>query len=104
MVFEENVFRLPVQDPADPDYRFIGRLYQNSLELSYQVGVQFKLANHLTADVAGSIGGRVKYALAKNAGELLPEHIIGYAVTAETNSAVFVVPLPQLNLSVGYAF
>ncbi len=104
IAFGENVFGLPAQDPGDPDYRFVGRLYQNSLDLSYQLGVQFKLSNHLTAEAAGALGGRAKYALAKNAGELLTDNIIGHAVVAEDNSAIFVVPLPQLNLSVGYAF
>lgn len=104
LVFEENVFGLPEQDPAEPGYRFVGRLYQNSLDLSYQLGVQFKLSEHFTAEAAGALGGRVKYALSNNAAELLTDNIIGHAVVAEDNSAIFVVPLPQLNLSVGYAF
>lgn len=104
LIFEQNAFDLPAQDPGDPEYRFVGRLYQNSLDLSYQLGVQFNLTGHLTAEVGGSIGGRVKYALANNADELLQERIIGHAVIAENNSAIFVVPLPQLNISVGYAF
>ncbi|MFD2999686.1 ABC transporter ATP-binding protein [Pontibacter toksunensis] len=104
VAFEQNVFDLPAQDPSEPGYKFIGRLYQHSLDLGYQLGVQFKLSNHLTADIGGAIGGRVKFALANNADELLPEHIIGRSVAAENNSAIFVVPLPQLNLSVGYAF
>ncbi|GAB3536890.1 hypothetical protein GCM10027443_28370 [Pontibacter brevis] len=104
LIFEKNVFELPVQDPGDPEYRFVGRLYQNSLDLSYQLGVQFNLMGHLSADVAASVGGRVKYALANNANELLEEHIIGRAVIVENNSAIFVVPLPQLKLSLGYAF
>lgn len=104
LVFEEDVFGLPEQDPNSTDYRFVGSLYQNSLDLSYQLGVQFKLSSHLTAEAAGALGGRAKYALAKNAGELLTDHIIGHAVVAEDNSAVFVVPMPQLNFSLGYSF
>lgn len=104
LIFEKNVFDLPVRDPSDPEYRFIGRLYQNSLDLSYQLGVQFNLTGHLTAEVGAALGGRVKYALANNADELLTERIIGHAVVAERNSAIFAVPFPQLNLSVGYAF
>lgn len=104
MVFEEDVFGLPEQNPDSPGYRFVGRLYQNSLDLSYQLGVQFKLSGHLTAEVAGALGGRVKYALANNAAELLTDNIIGHAVVAEDNSAIFVVPMPQLNVSVGYSF
>ena len=46
----------------------------------------------------------MKYARSTNAAELLTEHIIGHAVVAESNSAIFAVPLPQLKLSVGYAF
>jgi len=104
LVFDKDVFELPEQRPSDPDYRFVGRLYQNSLDLSYQLGAQFKLSNHLTAEAAAALGARAKYARATNAGDLLTDNIIGHAVMAETNSAVFVVPLPQLNLSVGYAF
>ena len=104
MAYEKNVFELPNQDPRDPNYQFVGRLYQNSLDLSYQLGGQFNLKNHLTADISAAFGGRLKYALANNAGELLTEHIIGRAVIAEGNSAIFVVPLPQLSVSVGYAF
>ena len=102
LVFEVGV--LGSQDPSSPDYRFVGRLYQNSLDLSYQLGGQFRLSKHLTAEVAGALGGRIKYALAKNAADLLTDRIIGHALVAEDNSAVFVVPLPQLVISVGYAF
>lgn len=104
LIFERDVFELPVRDPRDPEFRYVGRLYQHGLDLSYQLGVQFNLTGHLTADVAAAIGGRVKYALANNADELLPDRIIGHAVIAERNSAIFVVPLPQLSISVGYAF
>ncbi|WP_161889460.1 ABC transporter ATP-binding protein [Pontibacter russatus] len=104
MAFEEGVFGLPEHAPGDPDYRLVGRLYQNSLDLSYQLGVQFRLSEHLTAEAAGALGARAKYALAKNAGALLTDNIIGHALVAEDNSAVFVVPAPQLILSVGYAF
>lgn len=104
MVFEENVFGLPEQDPNSPDYQFVGRLYQNTLELNYQIGAQFKLGRHFTTEVSAALGGRLKYALSKGAGELLPDNIIGHELVAEENSAIFVVPSPQLNVSVGYAF
>ncbi|AKD02944.1 hypothetical protein POKO110462_01685 [Pontibacter korlensis] len=104
MAFEENVFDRPMQDPADPDYQFVGRLYQNSLELSYQLGGQFLLGKQLTMEVSGALGARLKYALAKGAGDLLTENIIGHTLVAEDNSAIFIVPSPQLNISVGYSF
>ncbi|GAB3826073.1 hypothetical protein GCM10028895_36440 [Pontibacter rugosus] len=104
MVFEENVFGLPEQNPNDADYQFVGRLYQNTVELNYQVGGQFKLGRHLTAELSAALGGRLKYALSKGAGELLTDNIIGHALTAEDNSAIFVVPSPQLNFSIGYSF
>ncbi|MCJ8165386.1 ABC transporter ATP-binding protein [Pontibacter sp. E15-1] len=104
MLFEKDVFGLPEQDPGDPDYRFIGRLYQNSLDLSYQVGGQFKLSKHLTAEAAGALGVRAKYALATNAGDLIAERMVGHMLAQENSSALFVVPLPQLKLTVGYSF
>ncbi|TPE42678.1 ABC transporter ATP-binding protein [Pontibacter mangrovi] len=104
MVFEKNAFDRPFQDPADPDYRFVGRLYQNTLELNYQLGGQFLLGRKITLEVSGALGARLKYALAKGADELLPDHIIGHTLIAEDNSAIFVVPSPQLNVSLGYSF
>ncbi|RDV13848.1 ABC transporter ATP-binding protein [Pontibacter diazotrophicus] len=104
LAYEQDVFEQLTQTPDAPTYHGVGHLYQHSLDLSYQLGIQFNLMGLLTADVAASLGGRVKYALANNAGELLTDHIIGHAVIAENNSAIFAVPLPQLNLSVGYAF
>ncbi|WP_162055303.1 ABC transporter ATP-binding protein [Pontibacter pamirensis] len=104
LAYEQDVFEQLAQSPDAPTYHGVGRLYQHSLDLSYQLGIQFNLMGLLTADVAAAFGGRVKYALANNAGDLLTDHIIGHAVIAENNSAIFAVPLPQLNLSVGYAF
>ncbi|MHA6249453.1 ABC transporter ATP-binding protein [Pontibacter sp. CAU 1760] len=104
VLFAKDVFEQPEQDPNDPDYKYIGRLYQNSLDLSYRVGAQFRLVGHLTADAGLSIGARAKYAQAKNAGTLITDNIIGYNIMADENSALTVVPLPQLSFSVGYAF
>ncbi len=104
MVFEENVFELPEQDPSSPDYRFVGRLYQNSLDLSYQLGGQFLLGQHFTLELAGSLGGRVKYARATSADELLPEHIIGHELASDESSYIAATPLGQLKFSVGYSF
>ncbi|WP_347157433.1 ABC transporter ATP-binding protein [Pontibacter chitinilyticus] len=104
MVFEENALDQPQLSPEDPDYRFIGRLYQNSLELNYELGWQFKLGTHLNLAVSGALGARVKYAYAKGAGALLENYIVGRTLTSDGNSAVVVTPSPQLNLSLGYAF
>lgn len=103
MAFEDNALEVD-QNPSSPDYRYVGRLYQNSLELNYQLGWQFKLGQQFTGEVSGALGGRVKYALAKGAGDLLADYIIGHELITEDNSAIFVVPSPQLNLSVGYSF
>lgn len=104
MAFEEGAFDSPFESPSDPSGRRVGRLYQNSLELSYQLGGQFKLGQRFIWEVSAALGARLKYALAKNADELLPEHIIGHTLASEPNSAIFIVPAPQLNVSVGYAF
>ncbi len=104
LIFEENAFGQQDLSPADPNYRFVGRLYQNSLDLSYQFGWQFMLGKHFTLEAGAALGGRVKYARSVGADELLTDNIIGHAVVAETNSAIFLMPLPQLNFSVGYSF
>lgn len=104
LVFEKNVFDLPEQDPSSPDFRYVGRLYQNSLDLSYRIGGQFLLGNHFTMEVAGSLGGRVKYAKATTAEELLPEHIIGYKLIKDESSYLAATPLAQLKFSIGYSF
>lgn len=104
IVFEENVFGLEELPPSDPNYRYVGRLYQNALDLSYQLGWQFKLGRHFTTELGAAIGARAKYARATGAGELLPDNIIGHAVVEDENSAIFLVPLPKLNFSVGYSF
>lgn len=104
VAYEQDVFEQLAKEPDAAAYHAVGRLYQHSLDLSYQLGIQFNLMGPLTADIAAALGGRVKYVLANNAGDLLTDHIIGHAVIAENNSAIFAVPLPQLNLSVGYAF
>ena len=104
LIFERNVFGVEQLPPSDPDYRFVGRLYQNSVDLSYQIGGQFQLGKHFTTEVGLALGGRIKYARSVGADELLTENIIGHAVVAEKNSAIFLVPLPQFNFSVGYSF
>ena len=104
MIFEKNALGQNDLAPSDPNYRYVGRLYQNSLELAYQIGGQFKLVNHLTMEISGGLGGRVKYARSVGAEELLTDNIIGHAVVAERNSAIFITPLPQLNVSLGYSF
>ncbi|MEJ8801325.1 ABC transporter ATP-binding protein [Pontibacter sp. H249] len=104
LIFKENVFGLQDLPPSDPNYRFVGRLYQNSLDLAYQIGWQFKLGRHFTTELGAGLGGRVKYARSVGADELLTENIIGHAVVAERNSAVFLMPLPLFNFSVGYSF
>lgn len=104
LVFEDNVFELPEQDTSSPDYRFVGRLYQNSLDLSYQLGGQFLLGKHFTLELAGSLGGRIKYAKATSADELLPAHIIGHELISDESSYIAATPLAQLKFSVGYSF
>ncbi|MEJ8757695.1 ABC transporter ATP-binding protein [Pontibacter sp. H259] len=104
LVFEKNVFQLPEQDPNSPNYRFVGRLYQNSLDLSYQLGGQFLLGNHFTLELAGALGGRVKYARSTSANELLPQHIIGHELMKDESSYIAATPLGQLKFSVGYSF
>lgn len=104
LVFDKNVFELPEQDPTSPDYRFVGRLYQNSVDVSYRIGGQFLLGNHFTLELAGSLGGRVKYAKATSADELLPQHIIGHELIKDESSLVAATPLAGLKFSVGYSF
>lgn len=104
LIFDRNVFGMEDLPPSDPNYRFVGRLYQNSLDLSYQIGWQFQLGRHFTLETGAGLGGRMKYARSVGADELLTENIIGHAVVAEKNSAIFLVPLAQFNLSVGYSF
>jgi len=104
MAFEEGALGSPSESPSSPGSRVVGRLYQNTLELSYQLGGQFMLGKRFTGEVSAALGARLKYALSKNADELLPDNIIGHTLASEPNSAIFVTPSPQLNVSVGYAF
>lgn len=104
LVFNENVFELPEQNPSSPDYRFVGRLYQNSVDVSYHIGGQLLLGNHFAVELAGSLGGRVKYAYARSGEELLPAHVIGHELIKDENSFVAATPLAQLKFSVGYSF
>jgi hypothetical protein len=104
VVFEKNVFGIQYSDPSSDN--FVGRLTQNALDLGYQIGGQFQLGKHLTLDVGGSLGAKLKHANANGAEEqnLLTQNIIGHAIRTDQNSALFVVPLPQLHFSVGYSF
>ncbi|WP_162427951.1 ABC transporter ATP-binding protein [Pontibacter pudoricolor] len=104
LLFDKDVFELPEQDPTSPNYRFVGRLYQHSLDLSYQIGYQHLLGRHFTLELAGALGGRVKYAKASSADELLPEHIIGYELIRDESSYIAATPLGKLKFSVGYSF
>ncbi|MFD2513838.1 ABC transporter ATP-binding protein [Pontibacter locisalis] len=98
LVFEKDA--LGVTDAS----RSIGRLYQNSMDLSYQLGWQLLLDDHFTMEVAGSLGGRAKYARATGAEELLVDNIYGHHLMQDRDAIFSVVPLPQLKLSVGYSF
>lgn len=104
IVYERNVFGLPEVPPSDPNFRFVGRLYQNSLDLSYHLGGQFKLSRHFTAEVSGGIGGRVKFAQATNGGDLIADNIIGHVVHTDEGAVLAVGPSPQLNFAIGYSF
>ncbi|WP_439881027.1 ABC transporter ATP-binding protein [Pontibacter sp. MBLB2868] len=98
LVFEKDALR------EDDSSRNIGRLYQHALDLSYQAGRQFLVSNHITLEIAGSLGGRIKYAKATGAGELLDNNIIGHKFMEDNDSILSWVPLPQLKLAVGYSF
>jgi hypothetical protein len=104
MVFERNVFDLPDLPPSDPDFRFVGRLYQNALDLSYHLGYQFQLGRHFTTELSGGLGGRVKFAIARNGGDLIEQNIIGHVVHVDEGAVLSVGPSPQLNFSIGYSF
>jgi hypothetical protein len=104
LVFEKNAFNLPEQDPASPNFRYVGRLYQNSLDVSYQLGWQFLLGKGFTTEFAGSLGARVKYAKATSADELLPQYVIGHELISDESSYIALAPLPQFKFSLGYSF
>lgn len=104
IVFERNVFDLPDLPPNDPDFRYVGRLYQNVLDLSYHLGYQFRLGRHFTTEVSGGLGVRGKFATARNGADLIKENIIGHVVHSDDAAVVTVGPSPQLNFSIGYSF
>ncbi len=104
ILFDKNVFDLPEQDPNSPNFRYVGRLIQHSLDVSYQIGGQFLMGEHFTMELAGGLGGRMKYAKATSAKELLPEHIIGYEIIKDDSNYIAAMPLVRIKLSVGYAF
>lgn len=104
LAFKDNAFGLPELSPSDPDYRFVGQLTQHSIDLSYQLGGQFKLSRHFTTELSLAIGARAKYAKAVGAEELLEQYIIGHMLKKDDNAAIFAVPVPQLKFAVGYSF
>ncbi|SIT89948.1 ABC transporter ATP-binding protein [Pontibacter indicus] len=104
IVFERNVFDLPDVPPSDPDFRYVGRLYQNAVDLSYHLGYQFQLGRHFTTELSGGLGGRIKIANATNGGDLIEQNIIGHVVHSDDGAVVTVGPSPQLNFSIGYSF
>ncbi|RAU84126.1 ABC transporter ATP-binding protein [Pontibacter arcticus] len=104
LAFEDNAFELPELSPSDPDYRYVGQLTQHSIDLSYQLGWQFKLSRHFTTELSLAMGARAKYAKAVGAAELLGENIIGHVFKEDDNSAMLITPVPQLKFAVGYSF
>ncbi|PVY44226.1 hypothetical protein C8E01_101592 [Pontibacter virosus] len=104
IVFERNVFDLPDLPPSDPEFRYVGRLYQNALDLSYHLGYQFRLGRYFTTEFSGGLGGRVKIVNATNGGDLIKENIIGHVVHSDEGAVITVGPSPQLNFSIGYSF
>ncbi|WP_242926413.1 ABC transporter ATP-binding protein [Pontibacter vulgaris] len=104
LAFEKNVFGREELPQDDPNYKFVGRLYQNSLELNYQLGGQFMLSRHLTLEVAGGLGGRVKYARAVGGEEEMRNTITGHILTSDDNSVITALPTPHLKISVGFAY
>lgn len=101
IVFERNVFDLP---PEEMQARYIGRMYQNVLDLSYHLGYQFQLGRHFTTELSGGLGARAKFGIARNGGELMQNIMIGHVVRADEGSVLTVGPSPQLNFAIGYSF
>ncbi|MFT2007046.1 ABC transporter ATP-binding protein [Pontibacter sp. 13R65] len=99
-----KLFGLPEPNQTDPNVRYVGRLYLNTFDLAYQLGGQFRLTQHLTLEIAGGIGARLKYAFSRDADELLEDLFVGKKIISDTNGSILVTPLPQLKLSVGYSF
>ena len=104
MVFDRDVFGKQGLSPNDPNFRYVGRFYQNSLDLSYHLGKQFQLSQHFTAEISGGIGARFKLARATSGAEFIKEVIIGHELYSEESSVIVVAPTPQLNVGIGYAF
>ncbi|MBD1398893.1 ABC transporter ATP-binding protein [Pontibacter sp. JH31] len=104
VVFERNVFELPQVPPNDPDFRFVGRLYQHALDLSYHLGGQFQLGRHFTTEISAGLGGRVKFAKATNGADLIEQNIIGHVLHSDENAVIVVVPSPHINFGIGYSF
>ncbi|WP_187262886.1 ABC transporter ATP-binding protein [Pontibacter beigongshangensis] len=107
LLFEDSsyeLFGLPEPSQTDPNARYVGRLYLNTFDLSYQLGGQFRLNRHLTLEIAGGLGARLKYAYARDANKLLEGLFVGEKLISDSNGLVLVTPLPQLKLSVGYSF
>jgi hypothetical protein len=101
IVFERDVFELP---PEEMQARYIGRMYQNVLDLSYHLGYQFQLGRHFTTELSGGLGARAKFGIARNGGELMENLMIGHVLRADEGSVLTVGPSPQLNFAIGYSF
>ena len=83
----------------------IGRMYQGVVGLDYQIGYQAIIARHLTLELFGSVGARVKVATAKLSHGRVEDRIIApVKVSLDENSVVGAAPALHLNMSVGYAF
>jgi hypothetical protein len=98
IAFEQNALRRI--NPLE----YAGRLYQTSVDLNYQIGAQQHLGSHLTMEVSGSLGGRVKFSKAATTEDILEDNLYGYHFLKDSDSVFSVVPLPQIKFSVGYIF
>lgn len=87
------------------DVAAIGRMYQHTLALHYQLGYQVVLAKHFTLDLFAGAGVRGKYAHAQISKGRTEDRIIGvYKIAPSDNSTFAAGPSLHLNFSVGYAF
>jgi hypothetical protein len=83
----------------------IGRLYQGVLAFHYQVGYQTSIGKHLTLEVFGGVGARLKVATAKLSKGRVEERVIApLKISPDNNSAIGAAPELHFNMSVGYAF
>src|SRR5690606_1683468 len=75
LLFEEN------------DTHAIGRMYQHTGGLHYQVGYQWLVKERLAIDLFGGIGARIKYASAQLAEGRIEPRMIAVYKTAPDNQA-----------------